>query len=103
MNSFQRSAECLNASADAAGCDEDGAARVRFCSRCYSRRSQSLPELARMISILTPMFPIPARSDPSPPKQVLEIPQQCDQDAVAMLCDRSVDTRCHPIPMRTSE
>jgi hypothetical protein len=27
--------------------------------------------------------------DFSPPDQVLEIPQQCDQDAVAMLCDRS--------------
>jgi hypothetical protein len=29
--------------------------------------------------------------DPTPPDQVLEIPQQCDQDAVAMLCDRTPD------------
>jgi hypothetical protein len=27
----------------------------------------------------------------SPPNQVLEIPQQCDQDSVAILCDRSED------------
>jgi hypothetical protein len=30
--------------------------------------------------------------DSAPPDQVLEIPQQCDQDAVAMLCDRTPDT-----------
>jgi hypothetical protein len=30
--------------------------------------------------------------DSSPPDQVLEIPQQCDQDAVAALCDRTPDT-----------
>ncbi|HVN28662.1 MAG TPA: hypothetical protein VMT64_09265, partial [Candidatus Binataceae bacterium] len=30
--------------------------------------------------------------DTSPPDQVLEIPQQCDQDAVAALCDRTPDT-----------
>ena len=28
-------------------------------------------------------------SDPTPANPVLEIPQQCDQDSVAMLCDRS--------------
>jgi hypothetical protein len=33
-----------------------------------------------------------AIADSSPPNQVLEIPQQCDQDAVAALCDRSADT-----------
>ena len=30
-------------------------------------------------------------ADTAPPNQVLEIPQQCDQDAVAVLCDRSAD------------
>ena len=30
--------------------------------------------------------------DSSPPDQVLEIPQQCDKDAVAALCDRTPDT-----------
>jgi hypothetical protein len=30
-------------------------------------------------------------ADSTPPNQVLEIPQQCDQDAVAVLCDRSAD------------
>ena len=29
--------------------------------------------------------------DSSPPNQVLEIPQQCDQASVAVLCDRSSD------------
>jgi len=33
-----------------------------------------------------------AIADSAPPNQVLEIPQQCDQDAVAELCDRSTDT-----------
>ncbi len=31
-------------------------------------------------------------AESSPPNQVLEIPQQCDQDAVAALCDRSTDS-----------
>jgi hypothetical protein len=31
-------------------------------------------------------------ADPSPSDQVLEIPQQCDQDAVASLCDRSSES-----------
>ena len=31
-------------------------------------------------------------TDSSMANQVLEIPQQCDQDAVAVLCDRSTDT-----------
>jgi len=31
-------------------------------------------------------------TDSSPPNQVLEIPQHCDQDAVAVLCDRSTDS-----------
>ncbi len=30
-------------------------------------------------------------ADSTLPNQVLEIPQQCDQDAVAVLCDRSAD------------
>jgi hypothetical protein len=33
-----------------------------------------------------------AIADSAPPNQVLEIPQQCDQDAVAALCDRSTDS-----------
>src|SRR5271166_2943372 len=30
-------------------------------------------------------------ADSSPPNQTLEIPQQCDQASVAVLCDRSSD------------
>jgi hypothetical protein len=35
--------------------------------------------------------PDSSSTDPSMANQVLEIPQQCDQDAVASLCDRSTD------------
>jgi hypothetical protein len=37
-----------------------------------------------------------AIADSAPPNQVLEIPQQCDQDAVAALCDRSTDATATP-------
>ena len=38
----------------------------------------------------------PPPSDLSMANQVLEIPQQCDQDSVAFLCDRSGDTSNEP-------
>jgi|ERR1700722_7466177 hypothetical protein len=34
---------------------------------------------------------ISSMSDPAPANPVLEIPQQCDQDSVAVLCDRSAE------------
>ena len=36
-------------------------------------------------------------TDPTPANPVLEIPQQCDSDSVAVLCDRSSDDKSSPI------
>jgi hypothetical protein len=36
-------------------------------------------------------------TDPTPANPVLEIPQQCDSDSVAVLCDRSAEDNSSPI------